>query len=127
MKTITIGLCCNDDRGCTDALYQVHIEDLLHLEGDFEDGEEIRFDVPLDPNENATVHINQVCYPISRHSKWVGNMAWDAVVMTTEDAARLVNHLRELPHWSVLEGVCELFEAFESKVEITAEMLEQHL
>lgn len=122
MKTITINLCCNDSQGDTEALHQVEIGELLHLHGDLFDGDDIHFE----PDKSA-VHINQVRYPIRGYKPWVGNICWDAVVMTTEDAARLVNHLRELPHWSVFEGVCELFEAFQSKAEITAEMLEQHL
>lgn len=122
MKTITISLCCNDSQGDLESLHQVEVSDLLKLHGDLfgGDGEKIRFA----PDKSA-VFINDNRYPIKGYKPWVGNVCWDEVRMSLEEAARLLNHLRELPHWTAFEGVCELFQAFEDGLPVTPEMLER--
>lgn len=114
-----IGLACNDEHGCEDGLTMVELPDeMLILEGDVLNGDTIEFFCGrLHFGMRDTKH---VCRYTSR-ARYVGNMCRDQVEMEPGEVAKLVNHLRTLPHWSCTVGHTPLFEKWHRGEDFTAD------
>jgi hypothetical protein len=115
---IAVDLACNDDRGqFASGVEAVQIGDVLSLEGD-----------PIDCTDptRSTVTIDGLALESHGYIPWHGNMAWDAIRVSLDDACRLIAHLRAR-HWTVLEGDARLFAAYDDGRPITVEVLEEVL
>lgn len=116
---LNVGLACNNEHGTEDRLTMVELPDeMLTLEGDTLDGDEIEFvrgRLYWGNRDSAT------WFRYESRARHVGNICWDQVVMSAAETARFVNHLRTLPHWSVMAGWSELFKKGRSVAPFTAE------
>jgi len=55
--------------------------------------------------------------------KWVGNWCWDDLLVSEEDALRLLGHLRRLGHWRVSEASETIYDAWEGGEPLTLDDL----
>lgn len=117
---IQVAFCCNDHRngnftGRFDAIYFYHPS-----------GEPVK----IEGGENAVsfsgrgVKVCRKTFRCRGHTQWVGNWCWDAVWMTPDDAAQLINYLRTLGGWRAHCAPSEIFDAINETAEpITGKQL----
>lgn len=113
-----IGMACNDEHGNESTLTMVEIgRGMLTLEGDILDGDAIDF---CRGRLRVGKYITGPEFRYTSRARYAGNLCWDEVGMGFEDAAKLVNHLRTLPHWSCTTGTSYLFRKWQKGEPFTA-------
>lgn len=123
---IIVKLCCNDKHGNSDGLVAAEFGERfasnphLYLEGDMLSGDPISFRsgwmTLVTGKEN-----HHFCALLRR--RWVGNIHWDHVTMADAEAVRLLNWLRSLRHWQVVEATEDLCSMWRSGEAYTIEDL----
>jgi len=91
-------ICCNDSRNgnFTGIIGGLSIDDLLRLEPD-DDRIAVKF-IPAEAGKCGFVKIARRRFPIRSHTPWVGNWCWDAVDVSVETAAEILNYVQEWFH-----------------------------
>ena len=79
---------------------------VLSLEGDVFHGDVVQI-----YDQTATLAELEIAH--EGHDKWVGNWCWDDLLVSEEDALRLLEHLRQLGHWQVTEAPESIFDGWE--------------
>lgn len=109
-KPICIMVCCNDDRGNFQGwadFIEVGDEDGLRLQGG-------RITFNYYP-ATKKARFGRLLLNALGHRTWCGNWCWDAVSLSPEDAAKLLNYLVTKADWHCEEGLAEVYDKFNTK------------
>src|SRR5690606_18803245 len=114
-KTIPVMLACNDRNGTLSKLTAVQVghPNGIELEGDLESGEELDFLTARGIHCDDLLAINHgddFHYIRGTHKRHVGNIHWDEIQMTPENAAKLTNYLMQKPHWNLMVAPAQLWD-----------------
>ena len=62
-------------------------------------------------------------FPALSVNTWVGNMIWNAYILTEDYAELLINHLMKSGNWTAFEGPATIYDKFENGDLVTKEDL----
>jgi hypothetical protein len=118
VRTLILSLACNDERGNFQGFAEkisLHDEALEISSRLWNGGCACKF---LEGNK---VKIGRVTVEQFGHKTWYGNWCWDAVAVTPEAAAKILNQFAGKENWFCESGWCELADKWDAKIPLTAE------
>jgi hypothetical protein len=117
---ITLNFACNDpDNGNFVGRFDRMDLDAGDLHMEFEGSEtSVEFDFPTRGGYgNVTVGEKQTTS--LAYKEWYGNWCWNAASFTWVEALEIINYLGATGEWSMTDGPCSLFDAFDKRHAIT--------
>lgn len=119
MKRIWLAVAENDDNGNPSGKATCYyFEDILK----FETGSFNGYGFKRYHAAEKTIRISGVEYHYSKHINWYGNMMWNAYLITSTDAVKIINQLNASGKWFIEEADSELYGLLEAKKELTEEV-----
>src|SRR5690606_18635962 len=74
----------------------------------------------------AINHGDDFHYIRGTHKRHVGNIHWDEIQMTPENAAKLTNYLMQKPHWNLMVAPAKLWDCVQ-RCRLSGELIREHL